>query len=406
MRSSLAVLLVCLLVLVAPAMAEVHVPVDEALESVRPWLRHEDWTVRSMGAHELRQRADLGTVHLLTRMLAAERHRYAAGCALAALRGRPRTDLVMEGGPELVDALLRWATHTHPAVRQWAREILVVIPPVRRGDKLAHYEGWWKRGRTALAREQQTLLKAVQNAKREVPQGPSSSEPPAPEEDFYVRLERMARHGLQLCIVMDDTGSMGPWIGAATRGAVRLVARLKRYVPKFQAGLITYKDSAYKRTRQGMTENDKELEKAFRKIAASGGGDWEEGVDKGIRMAMAQDMGWGRKAHRVIVVIGDAPPHESDMPGLLRSIRSQREDPDYLYEYPIEIHTISAGGVVDRFPEIARLGGGTHLHLKQTGQLVDALVLLTFGGKHRDKVKAWMTQIDALAKRDPVVKKR
>ncbi len=379
------------------------VPVHAALRPLKAWLRHEDWTVRSIAAFELRKRTETGAVHLAARLLHAEQHPYAAAGALGALRGRPRRELVAEGGPELAEALLRWARHEHPTVQAYAREVLFTLPPVKLGTKLEMYAGWWKRGRSALEREQRGLLESLRAsaAKAGKAQGAKSTSVESGRKDdrFYGRLEHMRKHGLELCVVLDDTGSMGRVIGAAKAGAQRLIDRLRSYVPRFRAGLITYKDSAHLRAE--LTPNGDVLAKRFRKVAASGGADHEEGVDKGIRMALRDKrVGWSQRAHRVVVVVGDAPPHDRDVPGLLRSIQRARKD--LLFDEKVVVHTVSTSSLpVLHFHQIALAGGGQHVTLRRAGRLVEELVLLTFGGAERERIQAWMVEIDKLRKAEP-----
>lgn len=378
-----------------------QVKVDPALEPLQRWLSHDDWSVRSMAAFELRKRSESGVVRLATALLAKETHPYAAAGALGALRGRPRRELVMEGGAQLVVTLLRLAHHEHPTVSAYAREVLRSVPPVKLGADLERYEGWWRRGEEAFVREQRTLLEEHARVSRTTAElmgekGASSVAPEDKTRKFFERLETMRKHGLELCIVMDDTGSMRPVINAARAGAKQLIDRLRAYVPRFRAALVTYKDAAYFRI--GLTQNSKKLTKAFDKMAASGGMDHEEGVDKGIYMAIRKtEIAWSRDAYRVVVVVGDAPPHDGDVARLLGFLHQQKDD--VLYEHPAVVHTISTSDLpVLHFQRIARAGRGMHLTLEDAGGLVDSLVLVTFGGQDQERVSAWMEQIDALRK--------
>ena len=356
-----------------------------------------------MAAFELRKRVEPGSVYLATVLLHTETHPYAAAGALGALRGRPRRELVMEGGPALVAALLRFSAHEHPIVSAYAREILLVMPPVKLGTNLALYKGWWKRGEEALAREQQALLKkharSTTTTEELTGKTTSSVAPDEKRKDFYERLEGMRRHGLELCIVMDNTGSMRPAISAAREGAQQLLERLRMYVHGFRAALVTYKDTPYFRI--GLTQNAEKLTKAFDKMSAGGGMDHEEGVDKGILMAISKpEIAWSRDAYRVAVIVGDAPPHERDVPRLLRSLHGQKDD--VLFERPVVVHMVSTSKLpVLHFQRIARAGGGRHMTLEDTGALVDTLVLLTFGGQDGERVGAWMREIDRLRAAEP-----
>jgi Mg-chelatase subunit ChlD len=380
------------------------VRVDAALESFRPWLVNEDWGVRALAAFELRLRTERGAAHLLAALLARETHPYAAGCALAALEGRPRTELVAEGGECLVEALLRLSRHRHPRLSGRALGALRTLPPVRLGDDPAAYEGWWQRGKDAFARERADLLRALGAGGTPAPDGatPATSVAPgdAPER-FYGDLERMRRHGLEVVVVMDHTGSMGPFIGAAKAQALSLVRRLRAYVPGFRAGLVSYDDGA--RVRVALTHDENEILKALNRMAAAGGGDFEEGVDKGLRVALAQEsVGWSRRAYRVIVVVGDAPPHEEDVPAMLRTLRAGRDDE--AFERPVVVHAIAATSAgVEHFPQIALAGGGRYVTLGRAEGLAEELVVLSFGGGHRERVLPWIDEIDRLREEDPDV---
>ena len=375
------------------------VPIDAALRPLDPWLRNADWSVRSIAALELRKRTEPGAVFLASRMLAGETNTYALACGLKALEGRPRHDLVMEGGTGLARVLLTSARHGHPVVRNRAFALLKVIPPIKLGDDLKRYDGWWERGQEALRHEQHRFLEKAPKAT--APSGDGGTvETTRKHDDIYEHLERIRRHGLELCIVMDHTGSMAQVIGAAKARAIKMIKRIRSYIPRFRVGLVTYDDRAMLRV--GLTAREETIEKAFRKVGAGGGGDIEEGVDKGIHMALTQELlGWSRSAQRVLIVVGDAPPHETDVPRLLRSIVKARDDD--LYEHGVVIHTVSTNSLaVEHFPRIARSGGGHHVTLRSASALVDSLVLLSFGGGSQpDRIRNWMKEIDMLRKQAP-----
>ena len=379
----------------------VPTPIGKALEPVEPWLRHEDWTLRSMAALDMRSRSDPGLIWLLTRLLHRENDTRVIGCALAALEGRPRVDLIREGGVTLIDALARAARHDHPTVRERARRIMMRTPPIRLGDDFARYEGWWKRGREALRLEQQRLKRAAEQ--QPTPPTSSSSETKKNPNRIYEHWERIRRHGLEMCIILDHTGSMTPVIGAAKSRIQKLLDRVGTFVPVFRVGLVTYDDRAMKRIALSMQREA--IQKAFDRVGAGGGADPDEGVDKGIYLAMQQDqMGWSRSAQRVLVVVGDAPPHEVDVPRLLRHLVTSRVDD--LYDHPLVVHTVSTpshgtpGDVVEHFERIAEAGGGQHTSIRDAALLVDRLVLLSFGGgADPERVRRWMKEIKGLSKK-------
>lgn len=378
------------------AAPEPQVPIEPTLQPLERWLDHKEWTVRSICAFGLRRRSEPGVVALASAALAREREPLVCASLLAALAGRPRLELVSEGGVTLGDALVRLLESPAAPLAERAHALLARLPPVPLGDRVEILKGWWERGRDALAREQEHLLKERAAA----PPAPDAA-PLAPGEtrtvergspDIYPLLESLTRDGLELVIVLDSTGSMGPVIGAAKAQCRELVRRLRWLVPQFRAGLVTYDDGA--RLRVPLTVDAEELQKGFDKLVAAGGGDFEEGVDQGLYLALKQEqVGWSRKAHRLAVVVGDAPPHAGDVAPLLRRL-AQAHDDD-LFEHPVTVHAVSTDPAgVDHFGAIARAGRGFHVTLGRTDLLAHELVLLTFGEKHRALAEAWLEDVE------------
>jgi hypothetical protein len=376
-------------------------PVAETLKNVEPWLASQDWAVRSLAAHGLRRRTEPGVVFLCARALAKERDPVVRGTLLGALQGRPRIDLVSEGGALLAEALVSALDEKNTLLRERAHALLARMPPVPLGDKPEILKGWWTRGKDALEREQVWLLQTPRVPPAGgAPSAPGETKTVAPvDPDVYAWVEGLQRDGLEVVLVVDSTGSMGGVIAAAKAQCQALVRRLRSLVPQFRAGLVTYDDGA--RLRVPLTVDAAELQRAFDKVGAGGGGDMEEGVDKGILLAMRQDqVGWSRKAHRVIVVVGDAPPHEGDVAPLLRRLAKAVEDE--LFDHPVCVHCVStASEGVEHFGAIASAGRGFHVTLGTTDRLGEELVLLSFGAKFRALAIAWLEEVDKIRAAEP-----
>src|SRR5262245_43613663 len=81
-------------------------PAPPSLDALRPWLAHPDWLTRALAARELTKRSEDGVVTMLTSALSTETDPRVALFLLKSLAGRPRDDLLVEGGAGLVDTLL------------------------------------------------------------------------------------------------------------------------------------------------------------------------------------------------------------------------------------------------------------------------------------------------------------
>ena len=383
-------------------------PVDIA--AMKPWLAEESWLCRAFAARELAHRSDDGTIALLTPALEREDDPRVLAFLLSALSGRPRDDLLAEGGVALADRLVALLGHAHPGVAGRALRALTPMAPVRLGTEPAPYLQWWAKGRDGLALEATLAREHVLAARAAAAARATKGTALAPGEtktvgpaslDRFRDLERIHRDGLEIVVCLDSTGSMGDVIAAAKAHVVDLVKRLRSLAPRVRVGLVTYDDGA--EVRIALTSDELAVERELKKVFAEGGGDEEEGVDKAVLLALRGDrVAWSQKALRVILVVGDAPPHEDDVPGFLRALAQRRDDP--LFEAPVRVDTVStaegndtdAAGLVPHFREIATAGHGTAVRLASTRDLLMELLLACFGPAWREPLRELLRDIDAL----------
>lgn len=383
-------------------------PADEPARPVEAWLAHDDWAVRALQAFELRRRDEPAVVPAVVQALAREGDARVLLLLLRALSARERDVLVREGGVALGEALLALLEHPQAALREDALALLARLPPRPLGLDAARLRGWWTVGRDALRDEQARLRAAAAAPGAPSPGAPSHGAPShgAPADPGLARegrtvetrlpllgplLQRLGRDGLELVLVVDATGSMGPVLAAAKAQCRALARRLALVVPRVRLGLVTYDDAA--RVRVPLTPDVALLEQGLARVAAAGGGDLEEGVDKGLRLALQQEaVGWSRRALRLVVLVGDAPPHEGDVRPLLERLVAAGEDD--LFEHPVVVHALSTDPQgVPHFAAIAQAGRGMHLTLAGTARLADEIALLPFGAAHRALAEAWLDEL-------------
>ncbi len=119
---------------------------------------------------------------------------------------------------------------------------------------------------------------------------------------------------VDICFVIDTTGSMGSFIRAAQRellNALELLSQ-KSHID-LQVGLVEYRDhppqdNSFVTKVYPLTNNLKEIQKKINGLSAGGGGDAPEAVYSGIYDACNQ-MQWRSHSYRFIMLVGDAPPH-------------------------------------------------------------------------------------------------
>ncbi len=216
--------------------------------------------------------------------------------------------------------------------------------------------------------------------------GRSSRE--TPQDAFRNHVEDLRRRGLDLVLVLDATSSMARVIQATKRRIVSVVDRLRTVVPDLRVRLVAFRDEGDLFVTLGSphTHDTRLLEDFLAGVGAEGGGDAPEAVFAGLREALSGTP-WRRKAHRVVLLFGDAPPHERDMT-LLQAI---------LGEFPGVLHAVDAGGYAlglsgtgneAAFRAIAAWGRGTFQRLAGEWDLLRELLVLTLGPDHRAAIEA------------------
>lgn len=119
---------------------------------------------------------------------------------------------------------------------------------------------------------------------------------------------------VDLCFVVDTTGSMGSFIAAAKAQLLNAIGLLSaQNEMDVQVGLVEYRDHPPQErsfiTRvYPLTARIEQMQKQIDRLGASGGGDGAEAVYQGIFDACEQ-MQWRKHSCHFILLVGDAPPH-------------------------------------------------------------------------------------------------
>jgi hypothetical protein len=171
--------------------------------------------------------------------------------------------------------------------------------------------------------------------------------------------------------------------------------------------VVVYRDDddpEYVTLIQPLTLNIGRVRRFLDDLDAHGRGDIPEAVEAGMRVAM-QDSGWKSDSRRVIIVLGDAPPHSQHLAEAVQLAQSfsSRGGTVTLVDTSFdanptlaakrlkvrvdELQTLGKGGVMPEFERIARAGGGDASTLEGERHVVRQLALLIFGARWADEVR-------------------
>ena len=343
------------------------------------------------------------------------------------LRGMDDESLRQVATTELVGELVeRQLKRKNTLLHQRVLEVLTRMLPEARITDRRSAETWWLANREQYATPPWTMP-----AKADGGQRAGTTSGSVVDRAFDLR-----DAGLDVAIVIDSTGSMQVAIDTARDAIDDVVALLAGIAPKLRLGLVHYKDledfDDGARLLVAMTKNQKEVREKLAKLQAGGGGDFPERVEKGIAVALAKEMGWNKEANRLVLVIGDAPAHDADEAAMLELVRTARDRPLEAAKSsptgkkapvrPFVTSTIAINeGPKDQFARIAAAGGGTAVTLTtatpgppaggrgappppppaaaaggakkantSVQQIVEHILLLSFGASHRTQLQRFV----------------
>jgi len=175
---------------------------------------------------------------------------------------------------------------------------------------------------------------------------------------------------IEVCFVLDTTGSMGGLIKGAKTKVWSIVEDMQEAKPKpeIKMGLVAYRDRGdnYVTKVFGLSDDLDAQYDELLKFEAGGGGDTPESVNQGLHEAVTQ-MNWSedKKTYRVVFLVGDAPPqmkYPDDVKYPKTCELAKKKD--------ILINTVQCGNINGTqlvWTEIAQNGGGKFAAIKQNG---------------------------------------
>lgn len=206
--------------------------------------------------------------------------------------------------------------------------------------------------------------------------------------------------GLDLCFVIDTTGSMSDDIENAKDNMTSIVNSLDGKTPDFRVAIVDYRDfpersensSDYPAcTQLDFTADVRSIKDGINSLTLGNGGDFEETVYSGLAQALR--LSWREDARKVIILLGDASPLDPEpytdysyeqIQFMLYSadlyIDPENSDERVLGEGEdslINIYTIgtsASGDAADFFINISEATGGTYRPTDEAGEVSDAIM--------------------------------
>lgn len=222
--------------------------------------------------------------------------------------------------PELLDELIGdQLGHRNDHYGKRVGEALARLAPGAGATTKSEWSRWWMDNKATFAAEKWEP--------KEQPDADGMATTAASERAFDLH-----QHGLDLMICIDSTGSMQSTIDALGDALGEMVAILDGISPKLRLGIVHYKDYGElgkpgAKVVQPFSKNIKTAQKNLEKLRAHGGGDIPEAVLGGLELALSPKMRWKQDANKLVILIGDAPPHADDTAAVIALAKAANETP-------------------------------------------------------------------------------
>lgn len=212
-----------------------------------------------------------------------------------------------------------------------------------------------------------------------------------------VFLDGLKDGDLDIVIVFDSTGSMYGLISELKKKLGVIVDLLRGVLHEPRVGLTTYRDKGdeYVTRMMRLTDRWSRLKRFLGKARAGGGGDYPEAVSHALHETLRKNK-FRKRANKIIVLIGDAPPHAGNMNDIRELVKAAAKRGYVFNTIALGRRSVSGWsrvpkmlGVVDAFEQIAKWGGGTAV-VSDVQEAVAEILVLAFGKEWRNEIRTFV----------------
>jgi von Willebrand factor type A domain len=177
---------------------------------------------------------------------------------------------------------------------------------------------------------------------------------------------------IEVCFVLDTTGSMGGLIEGAKQKIWNIANEIVKAkpAPELKIGLVAYRDrgDVYVTRPFPLTDDIDTVYAHLMDFQAEGGGDEPESVNEALAVAVGK-MDWSKDPSvlKMIFLVGDAPPHMNYPNDVLYPVTCKQA-----VKKDIIINTVQCGTLPETTPDwkkIASLGEGRYASIGETGDM-------------------------------------
>ena len=202
--------------------------------------------------------------------------------------------------------------------------------------------------------------------------------------DLEGYIDELGKRSVDLAICLDCTASMGAELADAQGGIDDLMVFAGDVVHTLRVGMVAYRDRRDEFETKGwdFTTDIDVVRSRLWSLGAAGGGDKPEAVYKALKLAYGK-LSWQGDHTRILVLIGDAPPHVGYGTACIQMA-------GHAGEQGLVTHTIEADNrEVKHFAQIAAAGGGRCVSLPDGGNdsLIVEIAGLTLGERFENPMR-------------------